>query len=59
MVATRKVNVATFFKLKRCFDVVTEIFKSHRNQLNTKKVLSRQEIWVATRRHAKGIKVMS
>ena len=38
LVATRRVNVVTYFKLKRCFDVATEIFRSrHRNQLNKEK----------------------
>ena len=28
----------TYFKLKRCFEVATEIFRSrHKNQLNTEK----------------------
>ena len=35
---TRRVNVATYFKLKRCFDAAIEIFKlRHKNQLNTEK----------------------
>ena len=38
LVVIRRVNVATYFKLKRCFDVATEIFRSrHRNQLNKEK----------------------
>ena len=38
MVATRRFNVVTYFKLKRCFDVAIEIFRlRHKNQLNTEK----------------------
>ena len=38
LVATKRVNVATYFKLKRCFDCVIEIFKlRHRNKLNREK----------------------
>ena len=38
MVATRRVNVATDFKLKKCFNVAIEIFRSrHRNKMNREK----------------------
>ena len=38
LVVTKRANVATYFKLKRCFDCVIEIFRSrHRNKRNREK----------------------
>ena len=35
LIATKEFNVATYFKLKRSFDVTTKILRSrHRNKLN-------------------------
>ena len=60
MVATKEFNIATYFKLKRGFDVAIGILRSqHKNKLNTDKQGHDRLFYVTTKIPTKGREVLS
>ena len=60
MVATKEFNVATYFKLKRSFEVVTGILRSrHRNKLTTNEQGRDRLFHIATKIPTQGREVLS